>query len=88
MDAMLAKIDLGGVAQSSFQSGIASGNSVAASLSGSRYAAQAAAQSGMTTINVTVQGSVTSERDLATTLRNALLTDQSNGSSITYTSAI
>ena len=88
MDAMLAKIDLGGVAQSSFQSGIASGNSVAASLSGSRYAAQAAAQAGMTTINVTVQGSVTSERDLTNTLRNALLMDQSNGSSITYTSAI
>jgi hypothetical protein len=43
---------------------------------------------GNTTINVTVQGSVTSERDLATSLRNALLMDQSNGSSITYSSAL
>jgi len=43
---------------------------------------------GGTTINVTVQGSVTSERDLTTMLRNALLMDQSNGSSITYSSAL
>lgn len=38
---------------------------------------------GNTTVNVTVQGSVTSEQDLVTTIRNGLLSQQYNGDSIT-----
>ena len=37
---------------------------------------------GNTTVNVTVQGSVTSEQDLVTTIRNGLLSQQYNGDSI------
>ena len=39
-------------------------------------------ESGDTIVNVTVQGSVTSEQDLVTTIRNGLLTSQYNGNSI------
>ena len=71
------------VAQTSLQSGLAGGASLSAALSGSRYAAQAAAQYGSgTTVNVTVQGSVTSENDLVTSIRNGLLQGQNNGQAI------
>jgi len=71
------------VAQTSLQSGLAGGASLSAAISGSRYAAQAAAQYGSgTTVNVTVQGSVTSENDLVTSIRNGLLQGQNNGQAI------
>jgi hypothetical protein len=71
------------VAQTSLQSGLAGGASLSAALSGSRYAAQAAAQYGSgTTVNVTIQGSVTSENDLVTSIRNGLLQGQNNGQAI------
>lgn len=41
-----------------------------------------------TIVNVTVQGSVTSENDLVTTIRDSLLTAQGSGSSILYDSRI
>ena len=51
--------------------------------SGNRYAAQAAAQYGAaTTVNVTVQGSVTTENDLVSSIRNGLLQGQNNGQAI------
>lgn len=71
------------VAQTSLQSGLAGGASLSSAISGSRYAAQAAAQYGSgTTVNVTVQGSVTSENDLVTSIRNGLLQGQNNGQAI------
>jgi hypothetical protein len=71
------------MAQSSLQSGLAGGASLSAALSGSRYAAQAAAQYGSgTTVNVTVQGSVTTENDLVSSIRNGLLQGQNNGQAI------
>jgi len=71
------------IAQASLESGIAGGASFSAALSGSRYAAQAAAQYGAGTIvNVTVQGSVTTEADLVSSIRNGLLQGQNNGQSI------
>jgi len=71
------------VAQTSLQSGLSGGASLSAALSGSRYAAQAAAQYGSgTTVNVTVQGSVTSENDLVASIRNGLLQGQNNGQAI------
>ena len=71
------------MAQASLQSGLAGGASLSAALSGSRYAAQAAAQYGSgTTVNVTVQGSVTSENDLVASIRNGLLQGQNNGQAI------
>ncbi len=71
------------MAQASLQSGLAGGASFSAALSGSRYAAQAAAQYGAgTTVNVTVQGSVTSENDLVASIRNGLLQGQNNGQAI------
>lgn len=71
------------MAQASLQSGLAGGASLSAALSGSRYAAQAAAQYGAgTTVNVTVQGSVTSENDLVTSIRNGLLQGQNNGQAV------
>ena len=71
------------LAQTSLQSGLAGGASLSAALSGSRYAAQAAAQYGSgTTVNVTVQGSVTSENDLVASIRNGLLQGQNNGQAI------
>jgi hypothetical protein len=82
--ASLAKISLTDpMAQASLQSGLAGGASLSAALSGSRYAAQAAAQYGSgTTVNVTVQGSVTSENDLVASIRNGLLQGQNNGQQI------
>jgi hypothetical protein len=75
------------VAQTSLQSGLAGGASLSAALSGSRYAAQAAAQYGSgTTVNVTVQGSVTSENDLVSSIRNGLLQGQNNGQAIVKSS--
>jgi hypothetical protein len=71
------------MAQASLQSGLAGGASLSAALSGSRYAAQAAAQYGAgTTVNVTVQGSVTSENDLVASIRNGLLQGQNNGQAV------
>ena len=71
------------MAQASLQSGLAGGASLSAALSGSRYAAQAAAQYGSgTTVNVTVQGSVTTEADLVSSIRNGLLQGQNNGQAI------
>jgi hypothetical protein len=71
------------MAQASLQSGLAGGASLSAAISGSRYAAQAAAQYGSgTTVNVTVQGSVTSENDLVASIRNGLLQGQNNGQDI------
>jgi hypothetical protein len=71
------------MAQASLQSGLAGGASLSSALSGSRYAAQAAAQYGAgTTVNVTVQGSVTSENDLVASIRNGLLQGQNNGQAI------
>jgi hypothetical protein len=74
------------LAQESLQSGIAGGASLSAAISGSRYAAQGAAQygSGMN-INVTVQGTVTTENDLVTSIRDGLLQGQNNGQAITKT---
>ena len=70
-------------AQASLQSGLAGGASLSAAISGSRYAAQAAAQYGAgTTVNVTVQGSVTTENDLVASIRNGLLQGQNNGQAI------
>ena len=70
-------------AQASLQSGLAGGASLSAAISGSRYAAQAAAQYGTgTTVNVTVQGSVTTENDLVASIRNGLLQGQNNGQAI------
>ena len=75
------------MAQSSLQSGLAGGASLSAALSGSRYAAQAAAQYGSgTTVNVTVQGSVTTENDLVSSIRNGLLQGQNNGQAIVKSS--
>jgi len=71
------------MAQASLQSGLAGGASLSSALSGSRYAAQAAAQYGAgTTVNVTVQGSVTTENDLVASIRNGLLQGQNNGQAI------
>jgi hypothetical protein len=71
------------MAQASLQSGLAGGASLSAAISGSRYAAQAAAQYGAgTTVNVTVQGSVTTENDLVASIRNGLLQGQNNGQAI------
>jgi len=71
------------MAQSSLESGLAGGASLSASISGSRYAAQAAAQYGAgATINVTVQGNVTTEKDLITTVRDGLLQAQNSGQTI------
>jgi hypothetical protein len=82
--ASLAKISLTDpMAQASLQSGLAGGASLSAAISGSRYAAQAAAQYGSgTVVNVTVQGSVTSENDLVASIRNGLLQGQNNGQAI------
>lgn len=71
------------MAQASLQSGLAGGASLSAALSGSRYAAQAAAQYGAgTTVNVTVQGSVTTQNDLVASIRDGLLQGQNNGQAI------
>jgi hypothetical protein len=71
------------IAQTSLKSGLAGGASLSASISGSRYAAQAAAQYGAgATVNVTVQGNVTTERDLVTSIRDGLLQGQNSGQTI------
>lgn len=75
------------IAQTSLRSGLAGGASLSAALSGSRYAAQAAAQYGSgTTVNVTVQGSVTTQNDLVSSIRDGLLQAQNNGQVITKSS--
>jgi hypothetical protein len=71
------------MAQASLQSGLAGGASLSGAISGSRYAAQAAAQYGAgATVNVTVQGNVTTEKDLVTSIRNGLLQGQNSGQTI------
>jgi hypothetical protein len=71
------------IAQTSLKSGLAGGASLSASISGSRYAAQAAAQYGAgATVNVTVQGNVTTEKDLVTSIRAGLLQGQNSGQTI------
>ena len=71
------------VAQTSLKSGLAGGASLSSAISGSRYAAQAAAQYGAgATINVTVQGNVTTEKDLVTSIRSGLLQGQNSGQTI------
>jgi hypothetical protein len=71
------------VAQASLKSGLAGGASLSGSISGSRYAAQAAAQYGAgATVNVTVQGNVTTEKDLVTSIRSGLLQGQNSGQTI------
>jgi len=71
------------IAQTSLKSGLAGGASLSGAISGSRYAAQAAAQYGAgATVNVTVQGNVTTEKDLVTSIRNGLLQGQNSGQTI------
>lgn len=72
------------IAMTSFAQGIASGLPTPEALSGARYAAQGAAQTGGGTVVVNVQGSVIAENDLAQVVNNAIANSNWSGSAIGY----
>jgi len=72
------------IAMTSFAQGIASGLPTPEALSGARYAAQGAAQTGGGNVVVNVQGSVIAENDLAQTINDALAQSNWTGGSVGY----
>jgi hypothetical protein len=73
------------IAMTSFAQGVASGVPVPEALSGARYAAQGAAQTGGGTVIVNVAGSVIAENDLAQTINDAIASSNQSGSAVGYT---
>lgn len=82
---MLSKIDLEGIAQTSFTQGINSGGSIAASLSGARYAAQGAASMGGGNVTVTI---VDKTSGLIQVVQDAVIQNKRYGNNLDFAGAI
>jgi hypothetical protein len=83
--AIIAKVDLEGIAQESFTQGINAGVSFAGSLSGARYAAQAAAAMGNGYIKVEI---VDKTSGLIEVVQNAVIQNNRYGNNLDYAGAI
>ena len=79
--AIIAKVDLEGIAQESFTQGINAGVSFSSALSGARYAAQAAAAMGMGAVKVEI---VDKTSGLIEVVQNAVIQNSRYGNNLTY----
>jgi len=82
----LVAANMGGVAGASFAQGIAGGNTVAASLSGSRYAAQASAAAGITV--VINAGTIADPDKLVTLVKDAIISLNKTGDATTFAGSL
>jgi hypothetical protein len=81
--AIIAKVDLEGIAQESFTQGINAGVSFAGALSGARYAAQAAAAMGAVKVEI-----VDKTSGLIEVVQNAVIQNNRYGNNLTYAGTI